>query len=291
MRRGLASLSGLTLLGAGAACAAVLGVDDVAYVPPTDASVGDAGVGGVREDAGSAADGRTGDGGCGLDGVRVPELKTGNAHATFCIDALEVSAKSYYAFLAAMAGNVGDTPPRCEWNTTHKPGDINTNCETPTRPDLPMACIDWCDAWAYCTWAGKRLCGGIDGGAAPPLPDNTALSRWFLACSRNDDGLHTYPYGNFLDVMKCNGITRSEMIPSGSLASCQGGFDGLFDMSGNIDEFEDACDLRDGAGDLDVCRIRGGSRNDSDLLACKGLELPQRNFQDPNVGFRCCWDP
>ena len=73
--------------------------------------------------------------------------------------------------------------------------------------------------------------------------------------------------------------------PAGT-PSCQGGYPGLFDMSGNAAEWEDACD------DFAGCRVRGGGFSDKKAqdLACAADRVELRMFKADDVGFRCCSD-
>ena len=80
-------------------------------------------------------------------------------------------------------------------------------------------------------------------------------SAWFLACSHGAEQ-RAYPYGNTFETASCNGcayeatcgqVVYNLTTPVGSLASCAGGYPGLFDMSGNVEEWEDACTLSPGA--------------------------------------------
>ena len=75
-----------------------------------------------------------------------------------------------------------------------------------------------------------------------------------------------------------------------SAASCVGGESGLYDMSGNVAEWEDACDAN--VGMSDECDLRGGdvrSTNASDL-ECKANRTAPRASMGSAVGFRCCAD-
>jgi len=79
--------------------------------------------------------------------------------------------------------------------------------------------------------------------------------------------MRDYPYGDAFDAKACIGadFNGNPMFEPGtdyprevgSTASCQGGYPGLLDMSGNIWEWEDSCNGSNGNGD--VCLTRGGS--------------------------------
>ena len=71
-----------------------------------------------------------------------------------------------------------------------------------------------------------------------------------------------------------------------------GGSASLFDMSGNVAEWENSCNATTGAGD--VCAVRGGSfdsPNAAQSLTC-AISAAQvavtRNTQAGDIGFRCC---
>jgi formylglycine-generating enzyme required for sulfatase activity len=114
------------------------------------------------------------------------------------------------------------------------------------------------------------------------------------ACSAG--GAHAFPYGDTYDPSACNGKDFPDggaLRPTASLASCQGGAPGVFDMSGNVYEWEDACE--GDAGAPDFCHYRGGGYFTpgppaSGNLACAGgatlMRDPGATFLD--VGFRCC---
>lgn len=78
---------------------------------------------------------------------------------------------------------------------------------------------------------------------------------------------------------------------AGSLPKCVGGYPGLFDMSGNVNEWEDSC--AGSLGSSDACLLRGGAYDDgfaSGLLGCclAANAHNLRSAADPTVGFRCC---
>lgn len=81
-----------------------------------------------------------------------------------------------------------------------------------------------------------------------------------------------------------NGLNRT--VPVGSMPGCEGGYPRLLDMSGNVWEWEDACDGTTGSSDN--CRVRGASFGDSDRLGCSSAEHDGRAVEGSNLGFRCC---
>jgi Sulfatase-modifying factor enzyme 1 len=59
----------------------------------------------------------------------------------------------------------------CAWNTSFQPESSGSDClnvwlifDLVNAPANPVACVDWCDAFAYCRSIGKRLCGAFGGG-------------------------------------------------------------------------------------------------------------------------------
>jgi len=74
-------------------------------------------------------------------------------------------------------------------------------------------------------------------------------------------------------------------VPTGH--GCAGGSPGLYDMSGDVAEWEDSCS---GAiGSSDSCRIRGGSFESSAAdLRCDADKQLTRDGHAADVGFRCC---
>jgi hypothetical protein len=255
-----------------------------------DNNGGTADAGGDTPTAGEAGGVDASDAGGGRDATgEVAALDSGCPHANFisdmvsvgpfCIDETEVTQSEYLTFLASDAGPQPTTS--CPLGTSYESleGRLATN-------DNP-AVVNWCGAWAYCKWAGKRLCGNIAGGPLNgPDVDMPAKSQWAFACTNN--GAHKYPYGSQFDASACPGGTtyHAELPPVGT---CQGGFPGIFDMSGNVWEWIDSC-----SGpmfDAD-CMIRGGQYNSNDAqLACAPGPHAKRN-QLPNLmtatGFRCC---
>lgn len=206
---------------------------------------------------------------------------------SYCIDVTEVTRLQYAAWLATNPLS-SEQSAECNWNT-----DFAPSCEWPvgTRGQHPVVCVDWCDAYAYCHRVSKRLCGKI-GGGENDFADfaDPSKSQWFNACSAG--GTLAYPYGSSYDPAACNGADKGigSTIVTGNLASCQGGFPGLFDMSGNVWEWEDSCD---GTG---KCRVRGGSFADPDTSEAHRCAYDYafgNNTRDASfnsLGFRCCLD-
>lgn len=214
----------------------------------------------------------------------------------FLIDAYEATNAEYEAFVASFNMKQVLKTRRAACAAKLAPGR-GVGCSHDLRPDAPATCVDWCDADLYCAHRGQRLCGerGAASGILATLTDRSH-SQWTRACA-GADGTQRYPYGPLGDPAKCNTLERkpdggATVVPVGSLPSCVGSAPGLYDMSGNVLEWEDACD-GDQAG-IGVagarCYARGGSYlNPIASANCDYVSKELvRSDARPNVGFRCC---
>lgn len=261
--------------------------------------------------------------------MTIVALATGGA---YCIDTAEVTKGQYNKFITANVP-VGTQGAECAppTNSTFVPRGAWPPSTDPTLAfnlGLPVHYVDWCDAAAYCKWAKKQLCGSHTGAPVPPADVNLAdKDSWFNACTAQ--GSKTYPYGNFFGAAQCNSNGKSTAeggagapatygLPNngdmgvytvatsdntGGILTytntlCQGGSVGLYQMSGNLGEWEDSCD---GTTPGAKCAVRGGSyaaNSDPSASACtasRKLErnpAPPLNVNDPDaladVGIRCC---
>ncbi len=136
----------------------------------------------------------------------------------------------------------------------------------PAQPPFP----DWCDAYAFCAFAGKRLC---------------TISELRFACTRG--GQQGWPYGDTFDGSACNGaeLGLDASWPVGSHPSCQGAFPGLFDLVGNIDEWSASCEAAGDGGPAEaICSVFGGFYRTAAATCAPSTTQPRTS----NAGFRCC---
>ena len=195
-------------------------------------------------------------------------------------------------------------PPHCAWNTDYHQAYPWYDASDPLLEERPVSVVDWCDALAFCKYWGKHLCGARGDGGALAMDAQAKFSQWYTACTNGTS--QAYPYGNVYNASACNtGAANSGAgiaDPVGKPSTCQGGVPGLFDMSGNDQEWENACD--DNAPDPsdDSCQLRGGTyffpiglghvRRDGG-----GQRQPAQRREpvehDPmllGALTRCCWD-
>lgn len=237
-----------------------------------------------------------------------------NPGAMACVsiapDSTEVTRDAYRAFLDAIGD--ADAPGALAMKPPVQPAACKSNLDfTPTAHwtaldqadgKAPVSGVDWCDARAYCASIGKRLCGRIGGGSLAKADfSDPGKSEWMNACSSG--GQHTHPFGEWKGSSSeeaCNGAGNwlagdtPAAVSVGSkngCASAEPGYAGVYDLSGNVAEWEDACDASADAGTpSDGCRVRGGSfeSQTSMQLACAADRVLPRNQSAPDVGFRCC---
>ena len=271
-----------------------LGLFGAACSGRTETIVVAGGAGGAPD--GGAAGASGGQGGVGGSGGLAvfcpdgpgPELVAVESPAGwFCVGSTEVTEHDYADFLDENPSIAGQ-PAGCDWNTDY---EIPWASKTP-RSLRPRVNVDWCDARAYCQWAGQRLCGRPGGGTAKfskfAAPGE---SEWYFACSRG--GERTYPYGNTFESMRCftaEHPTAKKANYVGWNSACEGGFTGLLDLSGNVAEWEDSCNTAvPGSG---TCRLRGGSVvSPLEDARCQSDATISGGARDDHVGIRCCADP
>lgn len=205
--------------------------------------------------------------------------------AAFSIETREVTQKQYQAFLVSKAGDVSGQAAPCTSNSSYLPSQ---NWDPTTTPNRPVVGVDWCDARAYCAWAGRHLCGGFAGASLSTiaLASDTTKSEWAIACTKG--GTQTFPYSaSTNNDTACNVLKplTSHADDVATYPKCIGGYTGLYDMVGNASEWVDACDS---SGN---CAIMGGSWHAGlSPVQCSLTFGGARTSSFDDLGFRCCKD-
>jgi formylglycine-generating enzyme required for sulfatase activity len=230
---------------------------------------------------GTSTGGKGGSGGLGGGGgdasvLHGPHLV--QTTASFSVDATEVTVGDYKQFLKAKGTNTSGQPAVCSWNKS-----FYEAAAAPLEKDTwPIANVDWCDATAFCAWAGKRLCGAIGSGAVDAAdaldPDK---SQWLRACG----GPFGQPHPN--SSPDCNNKGGFEDVAAvASFPGCEGFDAGVFDMAGNVAEWVDSCDGN--TGKADHCLALGGTELDQTAYCTESDDTSTRDVKSRYYGFRCC---
>jgi formylglycine-generating enzyme required for sulfatase activity len=227
--------------------------------------------------------------------------------SAYCIDKTEVTVEAYAACVEAKTCLLAPLTPLTVDGGAISPdqGLLNRFCNGHDRPNHPINCVDWEQAMAYCTWAGKRL---------------PTEAEWEYAARGNDGRI--YPWGNEAPTAKRLNACGSECVamakrdlgddwgamyiasdgwettaPVGSFPDGASPF-GALDMAGNVFEWTADWDgayaaaaavnprgANTGPGRVD----RGGSWNlnnvDHSRTAFRAWVSPSDRVID--VGFRC----
>jgi hypothetical protein len=224
--------------------------------------------------------------------------KSVSVPAGFAIDATEVTRGQYAAWLATNPATTGQATV-CSWNASFTPdvtcmGRVSV-CQGTACAQHPQPCVDMCDAAAYCTGVGKRLCGAIGGGSVSSVTPDMSLniatkSQWYNACTSS--GVNQFTYGNSAVWGNCNDYLSfsTTTVPVASMPECQSpipGYAGIFDLIGNVSEWEDNCN--GSAGQADRCKLRGFSFGAGELMPmCSQFTSAYRDATYATIGFRCC---
>jgi hypothetical protein len=226
----------------------------------------------------------------------------------YWIDKTEVTVGQYAQFVSQFAQD-GQAPPwgmHCSWKgaPSDPANDTSDACSglalskeaDPFNQGKPIRCVDWCDAQAYCQWAGMQLCGSnANGGVFDP---SDTLDLWGDACSEN--GL-PYPNGVSPVLDQCNvgleeaGECRSVLGQNNcgptyadSFPGCAAQPSGALNMIGNVAEWVILCAFSDGGPDTQ-CQHRGGSFADTlQGATCTAIGSDVRSARDRTLGLRCC---
>ncbi|MCW5837624.1 MAG: SUMF1/EgtB/PvdO family nonheme iron enzyme [Labilithrix sp.] len=191
-----------------------------------------------------------------------------------CIDAREVTVADYRVFTESVQGTSIDVGAPCDPVTVDLVG---------ARPDdsLPMTDVSFCEARAFCAWAGKSLCGKVGGGSLSGEPLYVVTSQqgaWFNACTGGTSSDHP--------LLSDGGCQLGGTSPRAAGPGCQGGVPGLVDMVGNVWEWIERVEEND-AGPMTYL-IGGGYGNEPGATTCRSLLYATFPFRSHDVGFRCC---
>ena len=137
----------------------------------------------------------------------------------FSISATEITVAQFRLCLEEEQCDVGSVNASCNF------GDVE-------RDEHPINCVSHTGAEQYCDYAGGRLCTN---------------EEWLAACKGT--AARPFPYGHSFDLAACNSASATVQLPGrergtlpvATLAQCEGGLTGLYDMAGNVAEWLSDC--------------------------------------------------
>ena len=287
----------VTVIAIGAAlhgCASIAGFEDLrSDCPPGEPLCADAGAGASGPGGSAGKGGASGSGaGGGFQGCesagQPPGLQGGPEMAKFVrpdgscfwIDVTEVTEEQYADYLATAPGPSGD--PRCPGEAERSDACRAARLDAGSPGEYPQTCVDWCEARAFCLWAGKDLC--LDDAEAVDEA-LLAASDYYYACSAGGTHLASAPCPT--EVCNVPQAGFDAIQPAGKASNCYvEGSDKtrVYDLIGNVAEWTAECllDTPDGA-----CLVRGGSFDAS--ACCDEPSRVMRRRATTNTGFRCCY--
>lgn len=173
---------------------------------------------------------------------------------------------------------------------------IDSHDALPFDPSKPIRCVDWCEADAYCHWAGKRLC--YDFGLSGVQVPRDKPREWREACSNRQST--AYPWGTTPKSGYCNAAQSGESCqiagsyclayPVQAWVECKTRSN-IYDMLGNVAEWVYSCVPQDPElADLPTGCLTLGGGYDKPLQACQGEDTVPNDTRAPDLGFRCCSD-
>jgi formylglycine-generating enzyme required for sulfatase activity len=229
---------------------------------------------------------------------------------SYCIDATEVTNNSYAAFLAANPGDEVRSPDCVKLamllpNAPDLPSFLPHGAWPPAdgTEKLPVVGVTWCDAFSFCEANDKHLCGKVGGAPltdpwtvelTPDAYTDATDNEWFNACS--EGGKRQYAYGNDYDPSRCSAVDPTDPhLTAVGETSCEGGYPGLFDMTGGVYEYVNDCAFEGTTSmspEQPTCATVGGANagvTPHDVAATCG-ETGAESVIYPSgvIGIRCC---
>jgi formylglycine-generating enzyme len=311
-RNSIGNLTGLLVTG----LAVMLGCQEKSAIGPEPGGTGGAssGVGGAAGSVGWSKDSGPAELACpsGTAGSKQVLITLEDGRG-YCIDQLEVTRAEYRIFLDSKKGDTSGQPAECAKNLSFEPPqdpeeDPETACPSfsvdayPQYRGYPVVCVDFCDAFAYCAWAGKRLCGKIGAnekgvqtiaqGGFERVAGSTE-SEWTYACSQG--GKTKYPYGDEYVAGACIDWPRLQerggqaRLADAEDETCHGTeppFDQIYHLSGSVPEWVNFYD----PATVSSITMGGHAAQTEDYLSCTRAVATYIFRQQGTLGFRCCAD-
>jgi len=178
----------------------------------------------------------------------------------FCIDSTEVTNAQYALFLEE--GGPPATHEACDEDMVRTPDGWPPEA---SEDRFPVTGVDFCDAAAYCEWAGKRLCGRLDGmtGRLDASDErDPEISEWANACRGTNEEA-------------CEATEGVGPVASNPCCASRG----VYDLAGNAAEWVDNCSESFFAR----CLVHEGTD-------CTDIDTTRVLQSNGRLGFRCCAD-